>query len=105
MNPFIQISNLKFSYPHTTKTLLEISDLKINQGEKIFLHGPSGCGKSTLLEIISGVLGFSHGEVTIDQILMSKLTASEKDQFRSKNIGYIFQNFNLLPYLNIFENI
>ncbi|MBC7754915.1 MAG: ABC transporter ATP-binding protein [Moraxellaceae bacterium] len=105
MSSFIEISNLKFSFSNLTKTLLDISDLKINQGEKIFLHGPSGCGKSTLLEIISGVLNFNHGEVMIDQISMSKLTPSEKDQFRSKNIGYIFQNFNLLPYLNIFENI
>lgn len=105
MSSFIEISNLKFSFSISTKTLLDISDLKINQGEKIFLHGPSGCGKSTLLEIISGVLNFNHGEVMIDQISMSKLTPSEKDQFRSKNIGYIFQNFNLLPYLNIFENI
>ena len=105
MSSFIEISNLKFSFSNSTKTLLDISDLKINQGEKIFLHGPSGCGKSTLLEIISGVLNFNHGEVMVDQISMSKLTPSEKDQFRSKNIGYIFQNFNLLPYLNIFENI
>ena len=105
MSSFIEVSNLKFAFPNTTKQLLNISDLKIQQGEKIFLHGPSGCGKSTFLEIVSGVLNFDQGDVTIDQNSLVKMSPSEKDQFRSKNIGYIFQNFNLLPYLNIFENI
>jgi putative ABC transport system ATP-binding protein len=105
MSSFIEVSNLKFAFPNTTKQLLNISDLKIGQGEKIFLHGPSGCGKSTFLEIVSGVLNFDQGDVTIDQNSLVKMSPSQKDQFRSKNIGYIFQNFNLLPYLNIFENI
>jgi putative ABC transport system ATP-binding protein len=105
MSSFIEVSNLQFAFPNTTKQLLNISDLKIQQGEKIFLHGPSGCGKSTFLEIVSGVLNFDQGDVSIDQNSLVKMSPSEKDQFRSKNIGYIFQNFNLLPYLNIFENI
>ncbi len=105
MSSFIEVNNLKFTFSNTTKQLLNISDLKIEQGEKIFLHGPSGCGKSTFLEIVSGVLNFDQGDVSIDQQSLVKMSPSEKDQFRSKNIGYIFQNFNLLPYLNIFENI
>lgn len=105
MSSFIEVNNLRFAFPNTTKQLLNIADLKIEQGEKIFLHGPSGCGKSTFLEIVSGVLNFDQGDVSINQQSLVKMSPSEKDQFRSKNIGYIFQNFNLLPYLNIFENI
>ena len=105
MSTFIQVSNLKFSFPNTNKQLLNIVDLNINQGEKIFLHGPSGCGKSTFLEIVSGVLSFNQGDVVIGENSLVKMSPRQKDQFRSKNIGYIFQNFNLLPYLNIFENI
>jgi putative ABC transport system ATP-binding protein len=105
MSSFISVSNLKFSFPQTNKQLLNIANFEIKQGEKIFLHGPSGCGKSTFLELISGVLSFDQGDVIIDQNSLVKMSPSEKDQFRSKNIGYIFQNFNLLPYLNIFENI
>ena len=85
--------------------ILNIPDLEINQGEKIFLHGPSGCGKSTFLEIVSGVLNFNEGQVEIAGHSLSAMSSSQKDQFRSKHIGYIFQNFNLLPYLSIFENI
>ncbi len=105
MSAFIQVSNLQFSFPNTNKQLLNIAELSINRGEKIFLHGPSGCGKSTFLEIVSGVLSFNHGDVVIAKQSLVKMSPSQKDQFRSKNIGYIFQNFNLLPYLNIFENI
>lgn len=105
MSSFFEIKDLQFSFDGSNQPLLNIKDLKIQQGEKIFLHGPSGCGKSTFLEIVSGVLDFKHGDVIIDENSLVKMTPTQKDQFRSKNIGYIFQNFNLLPYLNIFENI
>jgi putative ABC transport system ATP-binding protein len=79
--------------------------LQIQKGEKVFLHGPSGCGKSTFLEILSGVLNFKEGIVQVGDHHLEKMTPTQKDQFRSHHIGYIFQNFNLLPYLNIYENI
>lgn len=105
MSSFLEVKDLKFSFEGAVKPLLNINDLHIQKGEKVFLHGPSGCGKSTFLEILSGVLSFKNGTVIIGDRHLEKMTPSAKDQFRSKNIGYIFQNFNLLPYLNIFENI
>ena len=80
MSTFIQVSNLKFSFPNTNKQLLNIVDLNINQGEKIFLHGPSGCGKSTFLEIVSGVLSFNQGDVVIGENSLVKMSPRQKDQ-------------------------
>lgn len=106
MADFLQIKNLKFSFSKVKdKALISIPELKVNQGEKVFLFGPSGCGKSTLLEILSGVLSADSGQILINGQDLHLLSPAQKDQFRAENISYIFQNFNLLPYLNIFENI
>lgn len=102
---FININNLKFSFNDQKNFIIDIPQLEIAAGEKIFLFGPSGCGKSTLLEIMAGVLLFKEGQVHIAGESLEKMTSHQKDQFRSQRIGYIFQNFNLLPYLNVYENI
>lgn len=108
MSAFLSVKNLKFSFGHKNskaKNILNIADLEILKGEKIFLFGPSGCGKSTFLEIIAGVLSCNEGQILIAGQALQKMNSKQKDFFRSQNIGYIFQNFNLLPYLSIFENI
>jgi putative ABC transport system ATP-binding protein len=100
----LKICNLKFSYENN-KTILDIPLLEIEKGSKVFIHGPSGHGKSTLLNIISGVLPFKNGEVFVLKNNLKLLSPLKKDQLRGAKIGYIFQIFNLIPYLNIFENI
>lgn len=100
---FIQIKNLKFSYPE--KKVLDIDSLSVEKGEKVFLFGPSGAGKTTFLEILSGILQAQDGEVSIAGKNLTKLGASERDQFRAKNVSYVFQSFNLIPYLSVEENI
>ncbi len=73
--------------------------------ERFFLYGTSGSGKTTLLEVLSGVLPATEGKVVICGQNLTSLSASERDFFRSQNLGYIFQSFNLIPYLKVKENI
>ena len=104
MNIF-EINDLKFKYAQSSQTVLDIPQLNIKQGQSVFLYGPSGSGKSTLLEILAAVATPLAGQIKILNQDMSVLSPSEKDQFRSKHIGYIFQQFNLIPYLSVAENI
>ena len=101
----ISLENIHFKYEGASQNTLAISNLSITKGERIFLYGPSGSGKSTLLEILAGVLTPQSGSVKILGESLEKLSSSQRDQFRSKHMGYIFQSFNLIPYLNIEENM
>lgn len=103
MSNSIEISNLKFAYGNTP--VLDMSDLEIKSGEMTFLYGPSGSGKSTLLELLAGVLKLQSGSIISCGADLAKLSSGELDIFRAKNIGYIFQSFNLVPYLSVQENI
>lgn len=105
MTNLVEIQNLKFKYPSALDLTLDIPQLSIPKGSKVFLHGPSGTGKSTLLEILAGVLPADEGSVKILNQDLCQLNSSQKDQFRSHHIGYIFQSFNLIPYLTVKENI
>lgn len=104
MNIF-EISDLKFKYSNNETLVLDIPQLNIKQGQSVFLYGPSGSGKSTLLEVLAAVATPQSGEIQILNQDMSVLSNTEKDQFRSQHIGYIFQQFNLVPYLSVEENI
>lgn len=101
----LKIQNLKFKYKGMSELVLDIPFFNLEKGEKVFLHGPSGSGKSTFLEIISGVLPFSEGDVQVAGTSLSMLSPREKDQHRANHLGYIFQSFNLIPYLTVQENI
>lgn len=87
-----------------TKALHEI-DLKVNQGEFITIMGASGCGKSTLLNIVGLLDNVSSGSYRLLSQEMNGLTAAEKSKIRKQNIGFIFQNFNLIDELSVFDNI
>lgn len=102
----VYVKNLKFSYHQTQAPLvLNINELEIPSGEKVFLYGPSGHGKSTLLNILAGVLEVKDGTVEVLGHNLHDLSQSRRDHLRGENVGYIFQIFNLIPYLNIKENI
>ena len=104
-NNLIEMKNLSFTYPQQKKATLDIADFSVNKGEELFLHGPSGTGKTTLLEILSGVLKPSAGELKILGQDFMQLDERQRDAFRAEHMGYIFQNFNLIPYLTVAENI
>lgn len=100
----ISIKGLSFSWPKQ-HAILKINELEIKKGESIFLQGPSGSGKSTLLSLLAGINQPSSGEIEILNTNLSELSAGKRDKFRAEHIGYIFQMFNLLPYLSVIENV
>ena len=105
---FIEIDNLTFSYNSRKKhnqEVINIPKLTLEKGQSLFLYGPSGHGKSTLLNIIAGVLSPTSGNILIDNENVTSLSSSKKDLWRGDHLGYVFQNFNLISYLNILENI
>ena len=87
------------------KPVLKIGEMTIARGEKVFLHGPSGSGKTTVLGILAGVLKANEGSVNILGHDFARLSGAARDRVRGTHIGYIFQMFNLIPYLNVVENI
>lgn len=103
----IEIQNLKFFYQSVP--ILDIPELEIKESEMVFLFGPSGSGKSTLLELVAGVLqtqpSDQPGKLKVCGQDLVKMSPTELDHFRAQNIGYIFQSFNLIPYLSVLENI
>lgn len=80
-------------------------DLSINKGELRMLMGPSGSGKTTLISIIAGILTQSSGVCLVNHLDLNHLTDQEKTRYRGKNIGFVFQAFNLIPTLTAEENI
>jgi putative ABC transport system ATP-binding protein len=100
----IHLRGVRFGYK-PEQPILDIEDLSIPAGRRVFLHGPSGSGKTTLLSLISGVLVPQRGSVTVLGQDLTKLSASARDTLRGSRIGYIFQGFNLIPYLTVAENI
>ena len=104
----IQIRDLRFAWPgpqHAAHDILSIESLDIAAGETVFLHGPSGCGKSTLLSLLAGVLVPQHGEIRVLGQAWSALRGAARDAARADHLGYIFQQFNLLPYLSVLDNV
>ena len=87
-----------------TAALKEI-DLNINDGEFVVLLGPSGSGKSTMLNVCSGLDNPTSGTITIDEDIISELNSKELTKFRRNNLGFIFQQYNLLQTLNVRENV
>ncbi len=101
----ITIENLTFRWPGQNSDLLSIPHFTLKKGEKVFLKGPSGSGKSSLLSLLSGITDVSSGEIHLLDTPMSTLKPAQKDRFRADNLGYIFQMFNLLPYLSVVDNV
>ncbi len=85
--------------------MVNIRHLSLKQGESLFLHGPSGSGKSTLLGLLSGILKADSGDVILLGRNFSGMSSHERDLFRGIHIGYIFQMFNLIPYMSVRDNI
>lgn len=86
-------------------TALNNINLEITMGELMMLVGPSGCGKTTLISVIAGILNQDSGLCEIFGIDLQKFSNKEKLSFRARNIGFVFQTFNLLPALNAAENV
>ena len=103
--PVIQIDNLRFAWKKQAQPVLDITSLQINRGERVFLRGPSGSGKSTLLNLLAGVALPQTGVLKVLAQDMNALGSAQRDHFRAHHIGFIFQMFNLIPYLSVVENV
>ena len=100
----VHLQDVTFYYERNAP-LLQIDELLIDEGERVFLYGPSGSGKTTLLGLVAGVLRANMGSVRILGKDMSRMSPSARDRHRGSEMGYIFQSFNLIPYLSVRDNI
>ena len=80
-------------------------DMEVGRGEMVAIVGPSGSGKTTLLNCLSGLDSFDGGQVSVDGHDLAKLSDRERTAYRRKNMGFVFQAFNLLPVLSAVENV
>jgi ABC-type lipoprotein export system ATPase subunit len=100
----IRIRGLEFAYPGE-EFRLNMSAFQVAHGEKLAVIGPSGSGKTTLLNLIAGIATPRAGEVRVDEIIVSELNDAQRRAFRIRQIGFVFQDFELLDYLSVLDNI
>ncbi len=100
----VELRDVGFAWPGGPP-LLAIDRFDVAPGERVFVSGPSGCGKSTLLALIGGVLLPSRGTVQVLGESLGEMRAARRDALRVDRIGFIFQMFNLLPYLSVRDNV
>lgn len=102
----LSISNLSFSYSASKDTpTIDINHWELDSGETVFVQGPSGSGKSTFLNLLCGMLHPQRGKLTLFDQRLDQMNARQRDRFRAENIGYVFQQFNLIPYLDVIDNV
>ncbi|MDB5770026.1 MAG: transporter related [Burkholderia sp.] len=101
----LSIEHMRFRWPKAQSPCLDIPDFKVKTGERVFLYGPSGSGKSTLLGLLGGVLTPECGSVCVLNDDLPKKQARARDRFRVDHIGFIFQQFNLIPHLSVLDNV
>ena len=101
----IKIDSVRFYWSKKSNFKIFIQNLEIKKGEKVLLLGESGSGKTTLLSLLCGFLNPLSGTISINGNEINKLSSKSKDEYRADNIGIIFQQFNLLPYAGVIDNI
>ena len=100
----VEIRDLEFEY-RAREPVLDVPRFDVSTHERLFVYGPSGSGKTTLLGIIAGVLAPRRGRATVLGRDLNGMDAAARDRFRGTHVGYMFQMFNLLPYLDVETNI
>ncbi|HEY4081616.1 MAG TPA: ATP-binding cassette domain-containing protein [Burkholderiaceae bacterium] len=107
--PLLRVQDLRFRWSRADPPCVEISQLDVRAGERLFIHGLSGSGKSTLLALLGGVLVGEQGSVSVaiggGRVDLGQLSRAERDRFRVDHIGFVFQQFNLIPYLSVLDNV
>lgn len=103
----LEINNITKLYKKEDQDIYALDNfsLSVKKGEFYAIHGPSGCGKTTLLLTIGGLLKPDNGEIQINGSSIYKLPIEKRAAFRAENIGFVFQQYHLIPYLNVVENI
>lgn len=103
--PVIEIKDLGFAWRDGQAPVLSIASFRILEQERVFIKGPSGCGKSTLLSLLGGVIHPQMGDIRVLDQPLGALSQSGRDRFRADHIGFVFQMFNLIPYLSVIDNV
>ena len=103
----LRMEGVSKSYDHRASTVVALRDanVRLERGDYVSIVGPSGSGKSTLLLILGGMLSPTAGRVYVDGTSLYDMTPNDRAAFRKKNIGFVFQTFNLVPYLTALENV
>ncbi len=101
----IRMSDVRFRWRRTDPLVLDIARLEVAAGERVFIKGPSGSGKTTLLNLLGGVAVPEAGGISIMDTDIVALGSARRDAFRADHIGFIFQMFNLVPYLALVDNV
>jgi putative ABC transport system ATP-binding protein len=103
--PVIEVDAVRYAWAGASAPAVAIDALRVARGEHVLLRGPSGSGKSTLLNLLAGVLTASAGAIRVLGQELGAMPGAARDRFRADHIGYIFQMFNLVPYLSVVENV
>ena len=101
----LALNDVRFHWPGDDGFSLAIDAFTLDYGEKLFMRGPSGSGKSTLLSLICGIVRPDRGSIVIDGTDIAQLSPSRADRLRADKLGIIFQQFNLLPYGSMLQNV
>lgn len=101
----IELQNLRYRWQGQSQDTLAIAELQVEQGEHLFIRGASGSGKTTLLNLLAGILKPASGSLTLLGQALHNMNPAARDRFRADHMGVIFQQFNLLPYLSVRENV
>lgn len=101
--PLVSLEQVRFAWPGGAR-VIDLPRFEMAPGERLFLHGPSGSGKSTLLNLIAGMVTPESGRIEVLGVDLRRLNGAARDRHRADHIGFIFQMFNLIPYLSVMEN-
>jgi putative ABC transport system ATP-binding protein len=101
----IRLSDLRFRWERGMPPVIDIPAFEVAAGERVLLTGASGSGKTTLLNLLAGVSAPESGEIGVMGTDLARLGGAGRDAFRADHIGYVFQSFNLLPYLGVIDNV
>ncbi len=101
----LTLDKVRFRWPGRATFSLSIPDFSLGRGEKVLLLGQSGAGKTTLLSLICGIVVPDMGRIVLDGVDLAGLSGAKRDRLRAEQIGVIFQQFNLLPFGTVADNI
>ncbi|QFT95125.1 putative ABC transporter ATP-binding protein [Roseovarius sp. THAF9] len=104
-DPALTLQDVRFRWPGRASFGMSVPEFRLDQGESVLLLGESGSGKSTLLSLVCGIVTADAGRVDLAGTNLATLRAGARDRFRAERIGVIFQQFNLLPYASVSDNI
>ncbi len=101
----VRLTGVRFAWRRNEPDIIDIDDFSVARGERLFIDGPSGSGKSTLLSLLGGVVVPRDGKVEVLGENLSSMRGWRRDRFRADHVGFVFQMFNLVPYLSVVDNV